>query len=52
MGDSMLSEALTGLCSTTCRKVTIGDRDLTGKSPRAITETGLAHIPGNCHGKT
>ncbi len=44
-GQTELSEALTGLRSPTSGKVTIGEHDLTGKPPRAITEAGLAHIP-------
>ncbi len=44
-GQTELSEALTGLRSPTGGKVTIDGRDLTGKSPRTITEAGLAHIP-------
>jgi simple sugar transport system ATP-binding protein len=44
-GQTELSEALTGLRSPTSGKVTIAGNDLTGKTPRAITEAGLAHIP-------
>ncbi len=44
-GQTELSEALTGLRSPTSGKVTIGNHDLTGKPPRAVTEAGLAHIP-------
>ena len=44
-GQTELSEALTGLRSPTSGKVTIGGKDLTGKSPRVVTEAGLAHIP-------
>ncbi|MBE0672104.1 MAG: ABC transporter ATP-binding protein [Anaerolineales bacterium] len=44
-GQTELSEALTGLRHPTSGKVTIDGNDLTGKSPRVITEAGLAHIP-------
>ncbi len=44
-GQTELSEALTGLRTPTGGKVTIAGKDLTGKSPRIITESGLAHIP-------
>ncbi|HQV62684.1 MAG TPA: ABC transporter ATP-binding protein [Anaerolineales bacterium] len=44
-GQTELSEALTGLRSPTSGKVTIDGKDLTGKTPRVITEAGLAHIP-------
>jgi ABC-type uncharacterized transport system ATPase subunit len=44
-GQTELSEALTGLRHPTGGKVFISGHDVTGKSPRAITETGLAHIP-------
>ncbi len=44
-GQTELSEALTGLRSPTGGKVTIAEKDLTGKTPRVITEAGLAHIP-------
>jgi len=44
-GQTELSEALTGLRHPTSGKVTIDGKDLTGKPPRVITESGLAHIP-------
>jgi simple sugar transport system ATP-binding protein len=44
-GQTELSEALTGLRAPTGGKVTIDGNDLTGKTPRVITEAGLAHIP-------
>jgi simple sugar transport system ATP-binding protein len=44
-GQTELSEALTGLRSPSGGKVMIAGNDLTGKTPRAITEAGLAHIP-------
>jgi general nucleoside transport system ATP-binding protein len=44
-GQTQLAEALTGLRPTKSGKVMIAGRDLSGKSPRPIIETGLAHIP-------
>ncbi|GAB4426420.1 MAG: ABC transporter ATP-binding protein [Anaerolineales bacterium] len=44
-GQTELAEALTGLRSTKGGKVTLAGKDVTGKPPRPITETGLAHIP-------
>lgn len=44
-GQTELSEALTGLRHPTGGRVLIGGRDVTGKPPRVMTETGLAHIP-------
>jgi simple sugar transport system ATP-binding protein len=40
-----LAEALTGLRRIEAGKITLGGKDLTGKTPRDFTETGLAHIP-------
>ncbi|HEY3312406.1 MAG TPA: ABC transporter ATP-binding protein [Anaerolineales bacterium] len=44
-GQTELAEALTGLRRIEAGKITLGGEDLTGKSPRNFTETGLAHIP-------
>jgi len=44
-GQTELSEAVTGLRHPTGGKVLIAGNDVTGKSPRIMTETGLAHIP-------
>ncbi|HEY5732041.1 MAG TPA: ABC transporter ATP-binding protein [Anaerolineales bacterium] len=44
-GQTELAEALTGLRPVESGRFTLAGNDLTGKSPRAITETGLAHIP-------
>lgn len=44
-GQTELAEALTGLRGIESGKISLGDKDLTGKSPRDFTETGLAHIP-------
>jgi simple sugar transport system ATP-binding protein len=44
-GQTELAEALTGLRSIEGGKISLSNKDLTGKTPRAFTETGLAHIP-------
>ncbi len=44
-GQTELAEALTGLRHIEGGSFTLNGNDLTGKSPRVITETGLAHIP-------
>ncbi len=44
-GQTELVEALTGLRPTTSGMVEMSGKDLTHATPRAFTETGLAHIP-------
>jgi simple sugar transport system ATP-binding protein len=44
-GQTELAEALTGLRPVESGHFSLGGKDLTGKPPRPITETGLAHIP-------
>jgi len=44
-GQTELVEALTGLRHTRSGQVTLNGHDVTGKSPRTIIETGMAHIP-------
>jgi general nucleoside transport system ATP-binding protein len=44
-GQTELAEALTGLRHAEGGQVLLSGQDLTNKSPRAFTETGLAHIP-------
>jgi len=44
-GQTELSEALTGLIAPTGGKVMFAGLDVTGKTPRMMTEAGLAHIP-------
>lgn len=44
-GQTQLAEALTGLRATKSGWVTLSGQDVTGKTPRPIIETGLAHIP-------
>jgi len=44
-GQTELAEALTGLRPIESGRFTLSGNDLTGKPPRPITATGLAHIP-------
>ena len=44
-GQTHLAEALTGLRDTKSGHVTLTGKDVTGRTPRPIIETGLAHIP-------
>ncbi len=44
-GQTELVEALTGLRPMTGGKMWFAGKDMTGKPPRPITETGMAHIP-------
>src|SRR6266516_3189481 len=49
-GQTELAEALTGLRPIESGHFTLVGKDLTGKPPRPITETGLAHIPEDRQG--
>lgn len=44
-GQTELAEALTGLRRAEDGTISLSGHDITNKSPRVITETGLAHIP-------
>ncbi len=44
-GQTQLAEALTGLRPVKSGKVIINGQDMTGKPPRPIIESGMAHIP-------
>lgn len=44
-GQTQLAEALTGLRPVKSGKFILANKDVTGKPPRPITETGLGHIP-------
>jgi ABC-type uncharacterized transport system ATPase subunit len=44
-GQTELVEALTGLLPAQSGHVILSGKDLTNQTPRALTETGLAHIP-------
>lgn len=48
-GQSELIEAITGLRKVKSGKIILGDKDVTNKKPRQITETGLGHIPQDRH---
>ncbi len=48
-GQTELVEVLTGLRAPTGGQVRLGQADLTHKSPRFITETGVGHIPEDRH---
>ncbi|MBN2386517.1 MAG: ABC transporter ATP-binding protein [Anaerolineales bacterium] len=44
-GQTELVEALTGLRPTASGRMLFAGKDLTGKPPRPLTETGMAHVP-------
>lgn len=48
-GQSELIEAVTGLTKIKSGKISINGVDITNKKPRAITETGIGHIPQDRH---
>ncbi|NYF24289.1 ABC transporter ATP-binding protein [Sporosarcina sp. JAI121] len=48
-GQSELIEAITGLRKVKSGKVFLDSKDVTGKKPREITESGLGHIPQDRH---
>ena len=48
-GQSELIEAIAGLRKVKSGKVFIDSKDVTGKKPRDITESGLGHIPQDRH---
>ena len=48
-GQSELIEAITGLRKVKSGKISINSKDITGKKPREITESGLGHIPQDRH---
>jgi len=48
-GQTELIGALTGLNKAKSGKITINSKDVTGKTPRQITETGIGHIPQDRH---
>lgn len=44
-GQSELIEAITGLRKVKSGRISLKDKDLTNKSPRAVIESGVSHIP-------
>lgn len=48
-GQSELIEAITGLTRVQSGQILLNDQDITNKSPRKITESGLGHIPQDRH---
>ena len=48
-GQSELIQALTGLRKVESGTVTINGKDVTSKTPRQITETGVGHVPEDRH---
>ncbi|GKV55532.1 ABC transporter ATP-binding protein [Sporosarcina sp. NCCP-2222] len=48
-GQSELIEAITGLRKVKSGKISLNGKDITGKKPREITETGVGHIPQDRH---
>lgn len=48
-GQSELIEAITGLTKVKSGKIFINKKDVTGKKPRDITQSGIGHIPQDRH---
>lgn len=48
-GQSELIQAITGLTKVESGTIKLDGKDITGKKPRQITETGLGHIPEDRH---
>lgn len=48
-GQSELIEAITGLRKVKSGKISINGKNITGKKPREITESGVGHIPQDRH---
>ncbi|MUK89853.1 ATP-binding cassette domain-containing protein [Ornithinibacillus sp. L9] len=48
-GQTELIEAITGLRKSTSGKITLRGKDITNKSPRKVTESGIGHIPQDRH---
>ena len=44
-GQTELVEAITGLRKVASGEVFLGDKDITGRSPRSVFKEGVAHIP-------
>src|SRR5699024_7473055 len=48
-GQTELIEAITGLTKVESGTITLKDKNITKRSPRKVTESGLAHIPQDRH---
>ncbi len=48
-GQSELIEAITGLRKVESGSITLNGKDITGMKTRQITESGVGHIPEDCH---
>ncbi|MFZ3587858.1 ABC transporter ATP-binding protein [Bacillus sp. DJP31] len=48
-GQTQLIEAITGLRKVTSGSIKVKGKDISGYSPRRITETGVGHIPEDRH---
>lgn len=48
-GQTELVETITGLRTPTDGKVYLGDKDITGKTPRQVIESGVSHIAEDRH---
>jgi len=48
-GQTELIEAIAGLSKSQSGKIQLNDIDITNKSPRKVTESGLGHIPQDRH---
>lgn len=48
-GQSELIEAITGLRKVKSGQISLNGKDITGKKPRKITESGIGHIPQDRH---
>ncbi|NEW65743.1 ABC transporter ATP-binding protein [Carnobacteriaceae bacterium zg-84] len=48
-GQTELIQAIAGLTKSTQGTVTLNGKDITNRTPRQITETGLGHIPEDRH---
>nr|WP_306798593.1 ABC transporter ATP-binding protein [Oceanobacillus saliphilus] len=48
-GQSELIEAITGLRSAVSGKIKLNNKNITNKSPRKVTESGVGHIPQDRH---
>ncbi|SHF52975.1 ABC transporter ATP-binding protein [Ornithinibacillus halophilus] len=48
-GQTELIEAITGLTKSQSGKIMLNNKDITNKTPRKVTESGVGHIPQDRH---